>query len=188
MELLVPQIVIDEFERNRERIETDIGRSVTSTFRQVRDAVHEHGEDVGREEALRQLDDLTHRVPLIIQMATRHFDEILELLQAGRSLEPGPAVDRSVVQRGLDKRAPFHRSKNSVADAALIEMYGEAVDAHSVSGERFLLRHHEYEGLLARERRHPQPPRRHGGFLWCAWIPILYESGHGGHDVFPGGK
>ena len=63
LQLLVPQIVIDEFERNRDRIASDMVRSVSSTFRRVREAVHEHGNDVGREEALRQLDDITHRVP-----------------------------------------------------------------------------------------------------------------------------
>jgi hypothetical protein len=137
MELLVPQVVIDEFQRNRERVETDMGRSVSSTFRQVREAVHQHGQDVGRDAALRQLDDLTHRLPLINQMATRHFDEILDLLQAGQRLGPSPAVDRRVVQRGLDKKAPFHRSKNSVADATLIEIYGETVVAHVGGADAF---------------------------------------------------
>ena len=64
---------------------------------------------------------------LINQMATRQFDEILDLLIAGRRLEPSGGVNSRSLQRGLDKQAPFHRGKNSVADALLIEIYGEIV-------------------------------------------------------------
>ncbi len=133
LELLVPQIVIDEFERNRGRIETDMARSVTATFQRVRAAVDEHGQGDGQEETLKQLDDLTQRVPLINQMAIRQFSEILELLQGGRRLEPSAQVYRRAADRALDKRAPFHRSKNSVADALIVEMYGEVLAADMTS-------------------------------------------------------
>ena len=129
IELLVPQLVIDEFERNHERVEADMTRSMSGHFRQVRAAIDEHGRGPGRQEALAQLDDLTHRVPLIHQMATRNFDDVLELLRHGRRIEPTAEVDQRVVQRALEKRAPFHRAKNSVADARLIEMYGSAASA-----------------------------------------------------------
>jgi PIN domain len=137
LQLLVPKVVIDEFERNRDRVETDMTRSVTSTFQRVRAAVNEHGRGEGREEALKHIDDLTHRLPLINQMAIRQFSEILELLRAGRSLEPSREVHQRVIQRGLDKRAPFHRSKNSVADALLIEMYGEVLTADATSADEY---------------------------------------------------
>jgi PIN domain len=137
MQLLVPKVVVDEFERNRDRVEADMTRSVTSTFRRVRTAVNEHGRGDGREETLKHLDDLTHRMPLLNQMAIHQFSEILELLRAGRSLEPTHEVHQRVIQRGLDKRAPFHRSKNSIADALLIEMYGEVLAADATSADEY---------------------------------------------------
>jgi hypothetical protein len=39
------------------------------------------------------------------------------------------------VQRALDKRAPFHRAKNSVADALLIECDASAIRAVDLAGE-----------------------------------------------------
>lgn len=36
LELLVPQVVVDEFQRNRDRIEADMARSVSATFHRVR--------------------------------------------------------------------------------------------------------------------------------------------------------
>jgi hypothetical protein len=51
----------------------------------------------------------------------------LELLQAGENIEPTDEQRSRVVRRGLDKKAPFHRSRNSIADALLIEMYAAAI-------------------------------------------------------------
>lgn len=140
LELLVPQIVIDEFERNRGRIEADMTRSVSATFHRVRAAVDEYGRGDGRDEAIKQLDELTHRVPLINQMAIGQFGQILELLQVGRILQPDAEVTQRAVQRALDKRAPFHRSKNSVADALIFEMYVEmrTIDASSRDNHCFV--------------------------------------------------
>lgn len=122
--LLVPRVVIDEFERNRERVEADMTRSVSTQLRRARDAIEQHGQGDGRQAALKELDNLSHRLPLINQMATRNFEDVRDLLANGRGLVPTTEDYERVVQRGLDKRAPFHRGKNSSADALLLEMYG----------------------------------------------------------------
>jgi hypothetical protein len=127
--LLVPQIVIDEFDRNHDRVAADMTRSMSAHFRRVRVAIEQHGQGDGRQVALNELDNLTHRVPLINQMATRNFNDVRDLLNNGRVLSPSAHEQERVVQRALDKRAPFHRAKNSVADALLIEMYGSAARA-----------------------------------------------------------
>ena len=129
MSLLVPPIVVDEFDRNRERVESDMTRSVSAQLRRARDAIEEHGQGDGRQSALTELDNLSHRLPLINQMATRNFDDVRELLAKGRELLPTPADYERVVQRGLDKRAPFHHGTNGAADALLLEMYRSAVTA-----------------------------------------------------------
>ena len=126
LQLLVPKLVIAEFERNREQIEIVMSRRLDPTFRAVRTVLGQHGHNDKRDRALDQLTDLEYRKRLANQMATRHFDEISELLQGGRVLEPTPEIEEKVVLRGLAKQAPFHKNKNSVADALLIEMYGAA--------------------------------------------------------------
>jgi hypothetical protein len=123
VELLVPKVVITEFEHNRERIESAMTRSISSDLRQARFAIDLNGRARGRKAAIDLLDDVTHRVPLMNQMATRFFDEILDLLRTGRELEVTSDVNGLAVQRALEKRAPFHHGKNSIADALLIELY-----------------------------------------------------------------
>lgn len=125
--LLVPQIVLDEFERNHGRVESSMTRSMSAHFRRVRDEIEEHGQGDGRAAALNELDNLTHRVPLVKQMATRNFDDVRDLLAKGQLLEPSADDYHRAVQRGLEKKPPFHRGKNSIADALLIELYRSAV-------------------------------------------------------------
>lgn len=129
--LLVPRVVADEFERNRERVEADMTRSVSAQLRRARDAIEQHGQGDGRQAALKELDNLSHRLPLINQMATRNFEDVCDLFAQGRELSPTSEDYAGAVQRGLDKRAPFHRGKNSAADALLLEMYSAAAGAHA---------------------------------------------------------
>jgi hypothetical protein len=85
--------------------------------------------------AVEVIEDLSRHLPLVGAMTTRNFAEIRELLSAGRSLEATDEEERRVVQRGLAKTAPFHRGRNSVADALLIELYGTAVASADLATE-----------------------------------------------------
>lgn len=125
--LYATEVVIDEFERNRARIEESMTSNVSERFRQIKRDLDAYG-GADQEAAAAVIDGLAHQVPLIGAMTTRNFDDVLALLNGpdGLPIEPGEAERARVVQRGLDKRAPFHRSRNSVADALLIEMYATA--------------------------------------------------------------
>ena len=125
--LLVPDIVIEEFERNRDKVQATMTRSISSRFREVRKAIEEHGREIDKDKVLRELDDITHQVPIVTELATQTFDAILELLHKGDRLEATTQMKEHAVERALAKRAPFHREKNSVADALIIELYGDAV-------------------------------------------------------------
>lgn len=126
LQLLVPEVVIVEFERNRDRVETTMTSTVAQRFKLMKqDLGHYGGRDY--EQALGVIEGLAHEVPLIGAMTTRNFNEVLDLLRNGKVLDPTDTERSRVVQRALDKRAPFHRSRNSVADALLIEIYATAV-------------------------------------------------------------
>lgn len=114
---------MEEFERNRPRVEQTMTTQVASRFRVLRADIGAFYDGEDLEQAVNALAGLAHHVPLIGAMTSRNFDDIFELLKAGKSLEPTDAENRGVVQRGLDKKAPFHRSGSSVADALLIELY-----------------------------------------------------------------
>lgn len=126
VELLVPEVVVDEYERNRERIEASMTSSVAQRFKAIKQDLDDYGADA---DAAKVVEDLARHTPLIGAMTTRNFDDVLTLLNGGRRLEPTDVEQLRVVARGLAKQAPFHRSRNSVADALLAELYATAVAA-----------------------------------------------------------
>lgn len=120
LELLVPTLVIEEFERNRPRLEAAVTTSVLDRLRQLRRELREFAGDQGQHV---WLEETRQHIPLVNAMTPQNFREIAELLRSGKALNPTNIQYARVVQRGLYKKAPFSSDKNSVADALLIELY-----------------------------------------------------------------
>nr|WP_314143774.1 PIN domain-containing protein [uncultured Rhodococcus sp.] len=158
LRILVPPVVVDEFVRNRPRIETLITTSLADRIKSLRREVNEYGGDA-HAETKDALDELAHHAPLIGAMTTRNFDDIEALLRAGKRVRATARDRTSVVQRGLDKRAPFHRTKNSVADALIIEGYASAVASADLSTDPhwFITTNHDDFSSVTGDRRHPHP-------------------------------
>lgn len=180
VELLVPALVVDEFERNRERIETSMTTSVAQRFKLIKQDLDEYG-GTGNADALRLIENLARHVPLIGAMATRNFDDVLELLRSGSVIEPIDADHGAVVERGLAKRAPLHRSRNSVADALLVELYATAIDGHDLAVEphAFVTSNTDDFSLQGGDRRQPHPDIaeafRHDGSMYALGVDGLND-------------
>lgn len=132
VEILAPELVIEEFERNRERIETSMTASVAQRFKLINQDLDDYG-GANLQHAAEVIADLAHDLPLIGAMTTRNFDEVLQLLRNGRRVEATDAEHSAVVRRGTIKRAALHRSRNSVADALLVEPYATDTRAMDLS-------------------------------------------------------
>lgn len=124
LKLLVPALVIEEFDRNRLRREDALTKSVVDRLRQFRRDLRSFA---GERDEWALLDELQQHVPLVNTAAPQNFREIAELLRTGTTLVPTDLEYARVVQRGLGKKAPYSSGKNSVADALLIELYATQV-------------------------------------------------------------
>ena len=156
LELLVPSVVIDEYERKRARVEASMTAGIEQRFKLIKQDLDEYG-GTDYEQALKLIDELAHEVPLIGAMTTRNFDEVLDLLRAGRPLQATDDDHRRVVERALSKRAPFHRSRNSVADALLIELFASHARKTDLSTEphAFVTSNSDDFSLTNGDRRQP---------------------------------
>lgn len=134
VELLVPPVVRDEYDRNRDRVEATMTASIAQRFKMIRQDLVDYGSDDDAH-ALQTLDDLARHIPLVGAMTSRNFTDIRELLTAGRAVQTTDDAQRRVVQRGLAKAAPFHRGRNSVADALLIELYATTAGSTDLAVE-----------------------------------------------------
>jgi hypothetical protein len=138
LSVLVPRIVLNEFLRNRERIAKESAKSLSAHFRLVKDAVGKIGGDKRRTKlVLSHLDDVDHKIPIVGGTAANTLDRIQKLLESFPAIELSESVRLLAAQRALDKKAPFHREKNSMADAVIIETYAECVRENKSPGSRF---------------------------------------------------
>ena len=129
LELILPRIIVDEFDRNKERVIADSKRSLSSHFRQVREAIVRFAPEEGRNSTLGQLQEVDHRIAIGGE-AINDAIEIIENLFAGATkIELTDAVKARAADRAIAKTAPFHRQRNGVDDALLIEMYIDAINA-----------------------------------------------------------
>ena len=62
VELILPQIIPEEFARNRDRVMASSRASLSGHFKRVKDAVSQFGPEEGRDEVLRRLNEIDHRI------------------------------------------------------------------------------------------------------------------------------
>ncbi|MEM1141431.1 MAG: PIN domain-containing protein [Pseudomonadota bacterium] len=137
VELILSQIVVDEFARNKHRVIETSSRSLSTTLKRAKEAIARFGDPRKRELVLGQLNDVDHRVPTLGSAAVFTVSQIEAIFATSTILPVTDAVKLRAVQRAMDKRAPFHRQRNSIDDAILIETYADVVGAKSVPGTRF---------------------------------------------------
>lgn len=144
--LILPRTVLDEFARNKARVVKDTSRSLSATFRRVKDAVGKFGDAKERALVLRHLNDLDHRLPTMGEAAIEAFGRIEALFKRTPVVETSDTVKLRAAQRAIDRRAPFHHEgKNSIGDAILIETYADAVRAAKGRGNRFAFVSHNHK-------------------------------------------
>jgi hypothetical protein len=164
--LIVPRLVLDEFRRNRERIAKESAKSLSAHFRLVKDAVGKIGGDKKRMQVvLSHLDDVDHQIPIIGGAAAETLDRIEKLFSASAIIEPCAAVTLRAAQRAIGKKAPFHRDKNSMADAILIETYAECVHDKAASNIRFAFVTHNKNDFSIENGNHKIPHPDFAGFF-----------------------
>jgi hypothetical protein len=87
---------------------------------------------------LRQLNDVDHRLPTLGEAAVETVGRIEKLFAQADIIETLDTVKLRAAQRAIDKRAPFHRQRNGIDDALLIETYSEVAGAKATPGVRFV--------------------------------------------------
>jgi predicted nucleic acid-binding protein len=159
IELLVPQVVLDEFARNKERVVADAARSLKSHFSLVRDAVTRFGKAAAKDTTLKALDDVDHAAIIRGEAVNASIGRVEKLLTSVPAIPTTDAVKVRVTDRAITNQAPYHRSKNSAGDAILIELYTDQIAADRPTGTRFAFVTHNFQDFSepTGDRKQPHP-------------------------------
>ncbi|SIN88121.1 hypothetical protein SAMN05443247_00425 [Bradyrhizobium erythrophlei] len=156
IELAVPQIVRDEFARNKDRVVQDSGRSLSAALDRATGALWKYGNPRRRRKAAEVLSDIKHRLNGSLDVTAEAVARIEKLFAASEWLgNPNTAIEASS-RRALQKKAPFHTGKNSFADAVIIELYGQL--SKSAKGRSVFVTHNKRDFSLPNgDQRLPHP-------------------------------
>ena len=135
--LLVPRIIINEFEAHKKRIIKESSQSLSGVIRRVKDVVDKFGDSANKKAVLNQLDDVDHKIPLLGETVIDTVARIEKLLINSTIIETSDDVKLRAAQKAIDKKAPFHLKKNSINDAIIMEIYFDCVSEKNSKRSRF---------------------------------------------------
>lgn len=161
--LILPRTVVTEFERNKSRVVEDGGRSLSSSLRRARETVERLGNGRGKRVALAQLDEVDHRLPQLRDAAIESLVRIEGLFLQASVIETSNEVLLAAARRAIERKAPFHRQRNGMDDAVLLETYIGLVQAKDSVGVRFSFVTHNTRDFSdpTGDKRHPHPDLVH---------------------------
>lgn len=157
--LILPRIVVDEFERNKERVVAESRRSLSGHFKLVREALLKFAPEEGRKMALDQLNDVDHRIAASGEAMSDAIDLIEKLFASTEKTVLTDAVKARAADRAINKVAPFHRQRNGIDDAILIETYIDAIKGRTSADDVYGFVTHNIHDFSQRgaDTRFPHP-------------------------------
>lgn len=157
--LILPRTVVDEFARNKTRVAEESCRSLSGVLKRVKDAVNKFGEGKGKQITLDQLNDVDHKIPILGEAAVESIGRIEKLFKGTNIIELSDDIKLRAAQRGIDEKAPFHRQRNGINDAILIELYADFIKDKNTRGVRFAFITHNTKDFShpTADNRFPHP-------------------------------
>lgn len=185
MELIVPEIVLHEFERNKARVIKEAQQRLQPHFRLVRELVNRFADDANKAETLKALNEVDFKIGVTTDAVNDSIDRIKTLLSSAQVLPTTDHIKQRVTERALSKKAPYHRERNSVGDAILIEFYAELTSASRTKKPLCAFVTHNTKDFSEPngDRRRPHPdlislfesPR---STYWVSIVDLIKEHAH----------
>lgn len=152
--ILLPDLVRLEFERNKDKVIEATRKRLTGEFRAVRGVIESVGGD-GTEAVLETLNELNHRLPILTEATNSTVERVVILFDAACQVSISETAKIKAAERAIAKKAPFHKQKNSVADAVLIETFQEFRMAHIGEYQSFRFITHNVTDFSGKDHRQP---------------------------------
>ncbi|MFG4197618.1 PIN domain-containing protein [Pseudomonas aeruginosa] len=131
LEIVLPEIVVEEFNRNKERVISESKRSLSSHFRLVREAMLKFAPQDGRDAAIQRLNEVDHRIAVGGEAVNDAVEIIEKMFSSATHIALTDTIKARAADRAIAKIAPFHRQRNGIDDAILIETYIDVIAAKS---------------------------------------------------------
>jgi hypothetical protein len=124
----------------------------------VKEAVRQFGRDEGKANALASLDDVDHHITILGEAVNESVQRIEAIFGRAEIVNTSEDVLLRAGRRAVERKAPFHKEKNSIADAILIEIYRDALAAKASDVMCAFVTHNKHDfSNMAGDERQPHP-------------------------------
>lgn len=154
IKLLVTDLVIAEFNRNKEDVADKTRKRLSQEFKIVKNIVSEFGGDQ-KEQAIEVLNEVNMKLPLLTEANYVTIARVEKLIEKSIQIEVTDKVKIAAANRAISKRAPFHISKNSMADAVIIEQFSEYMMENQSESNSFFFITHNHNDFSDKDHRLP---------------------------------
>lgn len=158
IELYVPEVVHEEFSRRKDKLAEETRKGLQTHLRLVKDAIRRLANDAEKSEALKAIEGISHKIDVTGDVVTPTFDGVNSLISQGVPIPVTDAQKIRATNRALSNVAPYHRSKNSIGDALIIEAFADVVANLSHDQSAAFVSHnvHDFSDPSG-DRRNPHP-------------------------------
>jgi len=155
--LVIPEIIITEFNNNKDRIVIDAGKNLSSYFEKVRDTIYDYGDEKNKKAIMGHLDEFTSKIPTFGDAVLNSVQKIEKLFSQAEIIQTTDEILLRASKRALHKKAPFHLSKNSIGDAIIIESYIEYIIQNESQNCKFMFVTHNKSDFSLKNGNHKIP-------------------------------
>jgi hypothetical protein len=134
--LVVTRTILDEFAQNKTRLVEDSRRSVSSTRTRTKESTETIRGPIRRRKLIEGLDQVDHELVNFRDRAVEIVERIEILFAAGELHVTTDAIKVRASDLGIERKAPFHRQRNGMNDAILVETYADMVGG-KIGAQRF---------------------------------------------------
>jgi len=122
----------------------------------VREAVNRFGDPASKAGTIKALGEVDHAIIIKGDVVNDSIARIEALLKTSSSLSTTNIIKQRVTERAIAAKAPYHRDKNNVADAIIIETYAELLSpAHGTRNLALVTHNTKDFSELNGDRRKP---------------------------------
>lgn len=106
-----------------------------------------------------QLNNVDHKIPTLGDSVINSLKRVDSILKKSEIIPVSDVIKLRASERAIQKKAPFHRNKNSFSDAIIIETYYECLQKRSNSRDRFAFITHNKQDFsdVSNNEKHPHP-------------------------------
>lgn len=154
--VLLPTLVQEEFERNKDRVADQTRKRLSQECKLVKEVLASFGGE-GKQQAIAAIDDVNHRLPILSEANHMTIARVEALFAKAIVVPTSDTAMLKAAQRAIAKKAPLHKDKNSVADAVLMELFDEFRTSAGGGYESFRFVTINHQDFSDSDHRKPHP-------------------------------